>query len=49
MIRKKFLRLFLAEPGRKIRLRDYPTGWDRIEELKPLGKAVVREHTVELT
>ncbi|BCX88571.1 hypothetical protein MIN45_P0940 [Methylomarinovum tepidoasis] len=48
MIRKKLLRLFLAEPGEKIRLKDYPTGWDQIEGLEPLGKEVVRERAAEV-
>ncbi len=48
MIRRKFLHLFRAEPGKKIRLADYPTAWDQIEGLKPLGKRVVRERAAEV-
>ncbi len=48
MIRKKFLGLFRAEPGKKIHLADYPTSWDQIEGLKPLGKRVVRERAAEV-
>jgi PPK2 family polyphosphate:nucleotide phosphotransferase len=43
MIRKKIIELFRVSPGKKVRLKDYDTGWAQTEELKELGKDVVKE------
>jgi PPK2 family polyphosphate:nucleotide phosphotransferase len=43
MIRKKIIELFRVPPGKKVRLKDYDTGWAQTEELKELGKDVVKE------
>jgi PPK2 family polyphosphate:nucleotide phosphotransferase len=38
MIRKDIIELFRVQPGKKIRLRDYDTGWAQTKEMKALGK-----------
>lgn len=38
MTKQKYIELFRVEPGKKIRLKDYDTGWARSKELKELGK-----------
>jgi PPK2 family polyphosphate:nucleotide phosphotransferase len=35
-------------PGEKVRLKDYPTGWEQSEELKELGKDVAKERAAEV-
>ncbi len=45
MIKKKYIKLLRVEPGKKIRLKDYDTGWALTEELKELGKEDVKERT----
>jgi PPK2 family polyphosphate:nucleotide phosphotransferase len=43
MIRKDIIELFRVPPGKKIRLRDYDTGWAQTKELKELGKDVIKD------
>lgn len=43
MIRSDILKLFRLSPGEKVRLKDYDTGWAQTEEMKELGKDVIRE------
>ena len=35
-------------PGEKVRLKDYPTGWEQSVDLKELGKDVVKERAAEV-
>lgn len=48
MIAKKILKLFRVEPGKKIRLKDYDTGWAQTKELEELGKDKVKERAKEI-
>jgi PPK2 family polyphosphate:nucleotide phosphotransferase len=43
MIRKDITELFRIPPGKKIRLRDYDTGWAQTKEMKELGKDDIKE------
>jgi PPK2 family polyphosphate:nucleotide phosphotransferase len=43
MINKKYIDLLRVKPGKKIRLKDYDTGWEQTEDLKELGKDEVKE------
>ncbi|MGZ8181844.1 MAG: polyphosphate kinase 2 family protein [Methylobacter sp.] len=43
MIKKKYIKLLRVEPGKKIHLKDYDTGWAQTEELKELGKEKLKE------
>ena len=45
MIKKKYIKLLRVEPGKKVRLKNYDTGWALTEELKELGKEEVKERT----
>lgn len=38
MTTQKYIDLFRVEPGKKLRLKDYDTGWAQTEEAKELGK-----------
>jgi PPK2 family polyphosphate:nucleotide phosphotransferase len=48
MIDPKFMKLFQVAPGEKVRLKQRDTGWAQTEELKELGKDVVRGRTEEI-
>jgi PPK2 family polyphosphate:nucleotide phosphotransferase len=48
MIRQEILDLFRVPPGKKLKLKDYHTGWDQTEEFQELGKAAVKERAEEL-
>lgn len=48
MIKKEFIELMRVKPGKKIRLKDYDTGWDQTPELKELGKDVVKARAREI-
>jgi PPK2 family polyphosphate:nucleotide phosphotransferase len=48
MIREDILDLFRLKPGKKVRLKDHDTGWAQTEELKELGKDVVKERAREI-
>jgi len=43
MIRQDILDLFRVPPGKKVRLKEYHTGWDQTDELAELGKDAVKE------
>jgi PPK2 family polyphosphate:nucleotide phosphotransferase len=43
MIRQDILDLFRVPPGKKVRLKEYHTGWDQTDELQDLGKDAVKE------
>ena len=43
MIKEKYIELVRVEPGKKIHLKDYDTGWTQNEELKALGKDELKE------
>ena len=38
----------MAEPGKKVNLKDFPTGWAQSEEFKSLGKDAIKERASEL-
>jgi PPK2 family polyphosphate:nucleotide phosphotransferase len=48
MIRQEILDLFRVPPGKKVKLKDYHTGWDQTDEFQELGKAAVKERAEEI-
>lgn len=38
----------MLEPGKKVNLKDFPTGWAQSEEFKSLGKDAIKERASEL-
>lgn len=48
MIGDDILDLFRVPAGKKVRLKDYHTGWDQTGELQELGKAAVKERAEEV-
>jgi len=48
MIHKALIERLRVEPGKKVRLEDYHTGWDQTRELRQLGKELVRERAAEI-
>lgn len=48
MIRSDILKLFRVPPGEKVRLKDYDTGWAQTEEMKELGKDVIRDRARQI-
>lgn len=48
MAKKDLLDLFLVPPKKKVRLKDYDTGWALTDELKKLGKEEIKERAKEL-
>ncbi len=48
MIDEELIERFQVEPGKKVRLEDYHTGWDQTRELRQLGKELVRERAAEI-
>jgi hypothetical protein len=42
MVRKDIIGLFRVPPGKKIRPRDYDTGWAQPKELGEMGKDVIK-------
>jgi len=48
MIKQKFIDLLRVEPGKKIHLKDYDTGWAQTEEFKELGKDKLKERANEI-
>jgi PPK2 family polyphosphate:nucleotide phosphotransferase len=48
MIKEKYLKKLLAAPGKKVKLKDFPTGWAQNEEFKSLGKDAIKERASEL-
>jgi PPK2 family polyphosphate:nucleotide phosphotransferase len=43
MIRQDIIEQFRVPPGKRIKLRDHDTGWAQTEELKALGKDVIKK------
>jgi len=48
MIRKDIIDLIKVKPDTKVRLKDYHTGWDQTDELKSVGKNLVKERAGEI-
>jgi PPK2 family polyphosphate:nucleotide phosphotransferase len=48
MIKEKYLKKLLAAPGKKVKLKDFPTGWAQNEEFKSLGKDAIKERASAL-
>jgi len=48
MIKEKYVNKLMAEPGKKVNLKDFPTGWAQSEEFKSLGKDAIKERASEL-
>jgi PPK2 family polyphosphate:nucleotide phosphotransferase len=48
MIKEKYVNKLMAEPGKKVNLKDYPTGWAQNEDFKNLGKDAIKERASEL-
>jgi len=48
MIKEKYLKKLLIPPGKKVNLKDYPTGWAQDEEFKSMGKDALKERASEL-
>jgi PPK2 family polyphosphate:nucleotide phosphotransferase len=48
MIREDLLALFRVPPETKVRLKDYDSGWEQTEEMKELGKDVIKDRAQEV-
>ncbi len=48
MIEPELINRLRVPPGEKIRLKDYPTGWEQSKELKSLSKDVIKERAAEV-
>ena len=48
MIKEKYVKKLMVEPGKKVNLKDFPTGWAQSEEFKSLGKDAIKERASEL-
>ena len=48
MIKEKYVKKLMLEPGKKVNLKDFPTGWAQSEEFKSLGKDAIKERASEL-
>ena len=48
MFEKEIIDLFTVKPDKKIRFKDFATGWDQTEALKDLGKKAVKEIAHEI-
>ncbi|HUL12738.1 MAG TPA: polyphosphate kinase 2 family protein [Methylococcaceae bacterium] len=48
MIKKELIKQFRVEPGTKVRLKDYDTGWAQTKELRAAGKERVKERAQEV-
>ena len=48
MIKKKYIKFLRVKPGKKIKLKDYGTGWTQAKELKELGKEALKERANEV-
>lgn len=48
MTTQKYIDLFRVEPGKKLRLKDYDTGWAQTEEAKELGKDELKNRATVL-
>jgi len=48
VINEKIIDLFRVPPGKKVRLKNYPTDWAQTKELEELGKDEVKERAQDL-
>src|SRR5665811_1600990 len=48
MIKQKHIDLLRVEPGKKIHLKDYDTGWAQTEEFKEFGKDKLKARANEI-
>jgi PPK2 family polyphosphate:nucleotide phosphotransferase len=48
MIKKKYIDMLRVEPGKRLRLRDRNSGWAQTDELKELGKDVVKDRAAQI-
>jgi len=48
MIAPELIDVIRLKPGKKVRLKDYDTGWAQTKELKELGKDIVKERAKEI-
>ncbi|MDD5268445.1 MAG: polyphosphate kinase 2 family protein [Methylococcales bacterium] len=48
MIKKKYIDLLRVEPGKKISLKDYDTGWAQTEEFKEIGKDNLKKRASDI-
>jgi PPK2 family polyphosphate:nucleotide phosphotransferase len=48
MIRRDLIEMLRVPPGKKIRLKDYDSGWAQTKELKQLGKDAVKARAQEI-
>ena len=48
MIKEKYVKKLMVEPGKKVKLKDFPTGWAQNEEFKNLGKDALKERASEI-
>jgi PPK2 family polyphosphate:nucleotide phosphotransferase len=48
MIVKDIIESCRVQPGKRLRLKDYDTGWAQTEELRELGKDVVKQRAAEI-
>ncbi len=48
MIKKKYIDLFCVDPEKKIRLKDFDTGWAQNDEFKEFGKDKLKERATEV-
>jgi PPK2 family polyphosphate:nucleotide phosphotransferase len=48
MIKEKIIRKLRVVPGKKIRLKNFETGWEQNEELKSYDKGPVKERAAEI-
>ena len=48
MIKKKHIELLRVEPGKKISLKDYDTGWAQTDELKEIGKDNLKKRASDI-
>ncbi|MBI5760610.1 MAG: polyphosphate kinase 2 family protein [Planctomycetales bacterium] len=48
MLPKDVIDCFRVEPGQKIRIKDFDTGWDQTPKLKELGKETAKERAKDL-
>ena len=48
MIKKKYIDLFHVKPGKKVKLKDYETGWTQNKEFEEFGKDKLKERANEV-
>ncbi len=48
MIKRRLVNKFRVHPGRRVKLRDYPTDWTGTKEAKSLGRDVIKARAEEM-